>query len=147
MTWEGYWLPNLINATVFAALAAVVGLAARFFLGRWFTKFVKPWLEDVLGASTEAKEAAKGAEQQSRANGAKLGTALELRETNGRLVALIPEKDESLEYLKKRVDVLVAQLVIQASKHPEDFDSPTAPGRHTLPEADHAPPRNQGAPQ
>ena len=120
MSWETFWAPNLVQWIVGGALTAAAGLVARFLLKRWFESSLRPWIEEwlksVVGASNEAAKESREAKK----------TVLGLISTDGQVTA-IPDQDSALEYLKETNSRLVAQLVIQASKHPEDFDSPTAP--------------------
>lgn len=139
MTWEAFWAPNLVQWIVGGIITAVVGAAAglitRFLLKRWYDRVLKPsleaWLKDLTGVSNAAEQSAVRMEAHAAAATKAADdvrtTALELKEANGRSIGWLPEKKDALEYLKEQNSRVVAQLVIQASKHPEDFDSPTAP--------------------
>lgn len=132
-----------------AAVGSIVGVVK---VRRWAINTLVPAQEATQAAADRAATAATAAEDASReaSKHAKSAgaTALELKETNGRLIGWLPERTQETDYLRETNNRLVAQLVIQASKHPEDFDSPTAPrpvaptstsddiwttGRHRLP--------------
>lgn len=125
MDWPTFWAPNLVQwivgGSITALVSAIVGLTARYLLKRWWSQWGQPWVEQKLGEQiAAANEAAKESREAKR-------TVLKLVDAGGTVVTALPERDEAVDYLMDTNSRLVAQLVIQAAKHPEDFDSPTAP--------------------
>lgn len=113
--------------TTAAATAAASRAGVSADLSRVAVEHASSASENAKTASVDAKAAAEHADAANRSAGEAKETALEIKESNGRVVTVIPERDDAVEYLRETNSRLVAQLVIQASRHPEDFDSPTAP--------------------
>lgn len=119
-----FWSQLLLNAIVGGALSTIVGVVVGFLFKRWLRSVFEPEQKATTAAANKAASSAVEARDASQ-TAAK--HALELKEANGRFVAMLPEREDAVEYLKETNSRLLAELVIQASKHPEDFDSPTAP--------------------
>lgn len=111
-----------------AVIGSIVGVVK---VRKWAIHTLVPAQEATQQAADRATSAANTAESAAKdasTHAQSIGkSALELRKANGRLVALLPPKEDAEEYLRETNSRLVAQLVIQASRHPEDFDSPSAP--------------------
>lgn len=157
MSWEGFWLPNIIQATVFSILAAVVGFLARRWIRQAFD-WLGPAIEQIFGeqqrtkhaaesAATRAGEAAKSAGSASESassandNSRQANDALEWfmgeiarrdaaeREMKERIDRLLGTRARSLA--TERVDDIPTGLIIPISAA-EDDDPATVTGRHRL---------------
>lgn len=61
MSWEAFWGPNLLQATLFAGISAVVGTAVGLIARRWFRQFAAQVFGEQQRTTTAAVDAANKA--------------------------------------------------------------------------------------
>ena len=158
MTWATFWAPNLLSATLFAAISGLVGTSVGLIARRWF----RQWAEQLFGeqqrttnaAETaasragEALDASHKAVQRAETTGADARSAADnSRQANEVLEWLVPQiaaRDAVIEDLKERIDRLLGTRArqIAAGHQPSGELAPTEgtgdevaviTGKHRLP--------------
>lgn len=162
MSWASFWWPNIVQATLFAAMSAIVGTVVGLGV-RWaWRKWGKPWVQAVAAdmlaeqrattaASNDAVAASRVAAEHATNASADAKTASDnSRQANEVLEWLVPQiaaRDAVIEDLKERIDRLLGTRARQlASTHVDsvptgllipldagdDNDPTTVTGRHRL---------------
>lgn len=111
-------------AAILNFLIALIGVPVAIWKGRQARDAILRWFRSILGSAQDASSRSADAAVDARRAA---DSVLEIRDAQGRIVEWLPEGDEAVEYLKETNSRLLAQLVIQAKKHPEDFESPDLP--------------------
>lgn len=122
MSWSTFWWPNIVQATLFAAISAIVSalvaLAVRWAWKRWGKPWVQAIAADLLveqrataAATNDAVAASRVAAEHATSASADARTASDnSRQANEVLEWLVPQiaaRDAVIDDLKERIDRLL----------------------------------------
>lgn len=148
MSWETFWVPNLLQATLFAGISAIVGAAVGLIARRYFRR----WAAQMFGEQQRTTNAAEAAASEARDNSRQVGETVEwlAAQLAARDVVIherdlvIDDRDAVIDELRDRIDGLLGTRARQlAASRPDtassspltvsnEDDPATVTGKHRL---------------